>query len=53
MRAMISQMDEAQLNEFRARADQMAAQAPPENQDFVQVLQTLIQDRLDEVAGGR
>ncbi len=53
MRAMISQMEEAQLNEFRARADQMAAQAPPENQDFVQVLQTLIQDRLDEVAGGR
>tara|TARA_B100000949_G_C14032884_1_gene346213 strand:- start:267 stop:656 length:390 start_codon:yes stop_codon:yes gene_type:complete len=53
MQAMLSQLDGAELDDFRARADQMAEQAPSESQDFVQVLQTLIQQRLDEIVGER
>ena len=35
MMTMIQQMDADQLTQFMAQLEQMAAQAPPENQDMV------------------
>ena len=53
MMTMMAQLDEDQLRQFQAQAEQMAAQAPPENQDMVEAIQQLIQERLDDAGGTR
>ena len=53
MITMMAQMDEDQLRQFQAQAEQMAAQSPPENQDMVEAILQLIQERLDGVGGDR
>ena len=53
MAGMIRQMGKEQLDQMLAGADQMRAQAPPENQDMVDVLVELIQERLAELGGGQ
>ena len=53
MMTMMAQLDEDQLRQFQAQAEQMAAQAPPENQDMVEAIQQLIQERLDDAGGAR
>ena len=50
---MMAQLDEDQLRQFQAQAEQMAAQASPENQDMVEAIQQLIQERLDDAGGTR
>ena len=49
----LAQADEEQLRQFQAQTEQMAAQAPPENQDMVEALQQLVQERLDDVGAAR
>ncbi len=51
MRAMIGQLEEPQLRQFLAQAEQMRSQAPEENQDMVEVLVQLVEERLEEVGG--
>jgi len=51
--AMLAQLDEEQLRQFLSQAEQMAADAPEENQDMVQVVQRLIRERLESLGGGR
>ena len=51
MRAMIGQLEEAQLRQFLAQTEQMRTQAPAENQDMVEVLVQLVQERLEEIGG--
>ncbi len=53
MMTRMAQLDEDQLRQFQAQAEQMAAQAPPENQDMVEAIQQLIQERLDDAGGTR
>ncbi len=53
MQTMLAQANEEQLRQFQAQTEQMAAQAPPENQDMVEALQQLVQERLDSVGGAR
>ena len=53
MMTMIQQMNPEQLAAFAAQIEQMAGQAPPENQDMVRVLGELVQERLDAAGGGR
>ena len=53
MMTMMAQLDEDQLRQFQAQAEQMAAQAPPENQNMVEAIQQLIQERLDDAGGTR
>ncbi len=53
MRAMIGQLEEPQLRQFLAQAEQMRSQAPEENQDMVEVLVQLVEGRLEEVGGDR
>ena len=53
MMTMIQQLNPEQLAAFAAQIEQMAGQAPPENQDMVRVLAELVQERLDAAGGGR
>ena len=53
MIAMLPELDDEQLRQFQAQTEQMATQAPPENQDMVEALQQLIQERLDAAGGAR
>ena len=53
IQTMLAQANEEQLRQFQAQTEQMAAQAPPENQDMVEALQQLVQERLDSVGGAR
>jgi predicted Zn-dependent peptidase len=53
MRAMSAQMDAARLEGFLAQADQMLAQAPPENQDMAQAMIAIVRQRLEEMEGAR
>ena len=46
-------MNPEQLAAFAAQIEQMAGQAPPEQQDMVRVLGELVQERLDAAGGGR
>ena len=53
MRGMLAQMTVEQANQFLAQADQMLTQAPPENQDMAQAMIALVEQRLEELGGGR
>ncbi len=53
MMTMIQQMNPEQLAAFAAQIEQMAGQAPPEQQDMVRVLGELVQERLEAAGGGR
>ena len=56
MLAVIDQLDSDQLAQMLGRFDEMASQAPPENQDMVAVLEALVREQLEamaEGAGGR
>ncbi len=53
IQTMLAQANEEQLRQFQAQTEQMAAQAPPENQDMVEALQQLVQERLDDVGAAR
>ena len=56
MLAVIDQLDSDQLAQMLGRFDEMASQAPPENQDMVAVLEELVREQLEamaEGAGGR
>ena len=53
MMTMLPQLSDEQLRQFQAQAEQMAAQAPEENQDMVQAIQQLVQERLDAAGGAR
>ena len=53
MMAMFAQMDAEQIGQFMAQLDQMAAQAPPENQDMVAVLREIARERQTAAGGGR
>ena len=50
---MIGQMEEAQLRQFLAQAEQMVAQAPEENQDMARAVLQLVQEQLESVGGAR
>ena len=52
MTIMIQQMDAEQTTQFLAQLEQMAAQAPPENQDMVAVLVEIARERQAAVGGG-
>ncbi|MCE2542418.1 MAG: insulinase family protein [Acidobacteria bacterium] len=53
MAGMIRQMNEEQLDQMLAGADQMRSQAPPESQDMVDALVELVRERLAELGGGQ
>ena len=53
IQTMLAQANEEQLRQLQAQTEQMAGQAPPENQDMVEAIQQLVQERLDDVAGAR
>ena len=53
VRTMIAQLDADNLTQFLAQAEQMVAQAPAENRDMAEVVVTLVQERLEEIGGGR
>ena len=53
IQTMLAQANEEQLRQLQAQTEQMAGQAPPENQDMVEAIQQLVQERLDDVGGGR
>lgn len=48
---MLAQLDKQQLSQFQAQTEQMADQAPQENQDMFNAIRQLIQERLDQVGG--
>jgi len=49
----MQEMDAEQLGQFVAQIEQMGAQAPPENQDMVQAVLEIVQERLAAAGGGR
>ena len=53
MTTMMQQMNAEQITQFMAQIEQMAAQAPPENQDMVAVLREIARERQAAVGGGR
>ena len=53
MMTMMGQMDAAQLGQFMSQVEQMAGQAPPENQDMAAVLLELVRERLAAAGGAR
>ena len=53
MTTMIQGMNAEQLTQFMAQIDQMADQAPPENQDMVAVLRELVSERQAAAGAGR
>ena len=53
MTTAIQGMNAEQLGQFMAQIEQMAAQAPPENQDMVAALRAIAEERLTAVGGGR
>ena len=53
MMTMIGQMNAEQISQFMAQIEQMAGQAPPENQDMVAALRAIAQERLDAAGGAR
>ena len=53
IQTLLAQANEEQLRQLQAQTEQMAGQAPPENQDMVAAIQQLVQERLDEVGGAR
>ena len=53
MMTRIQGMDAEQLGQFMAQLEQMAAQAPPENQDMVAALRAIAEERLAAAGGGR
>ena len=50
---MLGQMEEAQLRQFLAQAEQMVAQAPEVNQDMARAVLQLVQEQLESVGGAR
>ncbi len=50
---MIQQLNAEQLTQFMAQIEQMAGQAPPENQDMVAVLRELVSERRAAAGAGR
>jgi predicted Zn-dependent peptidase len=50
---MVSGLDEEQLRQFQAQAEQMLAQVPEENQDMAEALLQVIEDRLEALGGGQ
>ena len=50
---MIQQLNAEQLTQFMAQIEQMAGQAPPENQDMVAVLRELVSERQAAAGAGR
>jgi len=53
MRPMIAQATAEQLEQLQAQIDQMAAQAPPENQDMVTAVRGLVEQRLADLEATR
>ena len=53
LQTTLAQANEEQLRQLQAQTEQMAAQVPPENQDMVEAIQQLVQERLDDVGGAR
>ncbi|MDP6581269.1 MAG: pitrilysin family protein [Vicinamibacterales bacterium] len=53
MMTMIGQMNAEQIGQVMAQLEQMAAQAPPENQDMVAVLLEIVRERQAAAGGGR
>ena len=53
MLTMIGQMNAEQLTQFMAQLEQMAAQAPPENQDMAAVVLEIARERLTAAGDGR
>ena len=53
MAGMIRQMNQEQIDQMLAGADEMRSQAPPENQDMVDALVELLRERLAELGGGQ
>ena len=50
---MIQQLNAEQLTQFMAQVEQMAGQAPPENQDMVAVLREVVSERQAAAGAGR
>jgi predicted Zn-dependent peptidase len=50
---MIQQLNAEQLMQFVAQIEQMAGQAPPENQDMVAVLREIVSERQAALGAGR
>ena len=50
---MLGQMEEAQLRQFLAQAEQMVAQAPEVNQDMARAVLQFVQEQLESVGGAR
>ena len=42
-----------QIRKLKAQIEQMAVQAPPENQDMVAVLLEIVRERIEAAGGGR
>ena len=53
IQTMLAQANEEQVGQLQAQTEQMASQLPPENQDMVEAIQQLVQERLDDVGGAR
>ena len=54
MQSMIEQLDSDQLMQLIAPFEENLTQAPPENQDMVEVVLEMVRERLEaEGAGGR
>ena len=50
---MLGQLDQAQLTEFLAQAEQTVDQVPAENRDMAEAIVELIRRRLAELGGGQ
>ena len=50
---MLGQLDQEQLAEFLAQAEQSVSQVPDENRDMAEALVQLIQRRIDQLGGGQ
>jgi hypothetical protein len=53
MRGFIGQMKEDQVKAMLAQAEAQAAAAPTDKQDLIGVIRKLLEDRLQQVAGGK
>ncbi len=53
MMTTMGQMDAEQLGQLMGQLEQMAGQAPPENQDMTAVLLEIVRERRAAAGGGR
>lgn len=53
MRAALSQMKPEQVKGALAQIEQQSASAPPEKQDLIKVVKTLLENRLKQLEGGQ